>query len=123
MQTTAGLENLRTAAAFAARQAQEMEAATEHMQAKTAGVGSSVDILDACFGRIDVVLTELEGVKCQLEIDHPDVKEQYDSAEIEQLFSAFYTTEMEREVLHAALDGTDLPVARQTFAGNDVELF
>jgi hypothetical protein len=51
------------------------------------------------------------------------VKEQYDSAEIEQLFSAFYTTEMEREVLHAALDGTDLPVARQTFAGNDVELF
>jgi hypothetical protein len=39
------------------------------------------------------------------------------------LFSASYTTEMERGVLRAALNGTELPGAQQTFAGNSVELF
>jgi hypothetical protein len=58
-----------------------------------------------------------------LEVDHPDVKERYDAAEVEQLFSASYTTEMERDVLHAALRGTALPVGQPTFAGNSVELF
>ena len=59
----------------------------------------------------------------QLEIDHPEVKERYDAAEVERLFSASYTTEMERDVLRAALSGAELPVAQQTFAGNSVELF
>jgi uncharacterized phage infection (PIP) family protein YhgE len=122
-QTRAGLDNLRTAAAFAAQRAHEMEVATEKMQAKTTEAGNAVDLLDACFGRIDAVLTELEAVRRQLEIDNPDIKEQYDAAEVERLFSASYTTEMEREVLHAALCGTDLPTAQPTFAGNSVELF
>jgi hypothetical protein len=39
------------------------------------------------------------------------------------LFSALYTTEMERAVLHAALGGKALPAAQPTFAGNSVELF
>jgi len=51
------------------------------------------------------------------------VKDLYDAAEVEPLYSASYTTEMERDVLRAALHGTELPVAQQTFAGNDVELF
>jgi uncharacterized phage infection (PIP) family protein YhgE len=122
-QTRAGLENLRTAAAFAAGQAQEMKAATDELHAKTTEVGNTVDLLDACFGRIDAVLTEIEDVQRRLEIDHPEVKERYDPAEVEQLFSASYTTEMERDVLRAALRGTELPVAQQTFAGNSVELF
>jgi transcription antitermination factor NusG len=122
-QTAAGLDNLRTAATFAASQAQEMVTATEKMQAKTAEVGDTVDLLDACFARIDAVLAEIESVKRQLEINHPEVKDLYDAAEVEQLFSASYTTEMERDVLRAALRGSDLPVAQQTFAGNDVELF
>ncbi len=123
VQTAAGLDRLRTAAAFAASQAQEMVTATEKMQAKTAEIGDTVDLLDACFARIDVVLAEIESVKRQLEINHPEVKDRYDAAEVEQLFSASYTTEMERKVLRAALRGTELPVAQQTFAGNDVELF
>ncbi len=123
VQTKAGLDNLRTAAAFAASQAQEMEVATEKMQAKTTEVGNIVDLLDACFGRIDAVLTAIECARRQLEIDHPEVKDRYDAAEVERLFSASYTTEMERDVLRAALRGTDLPVAQQTFAGNSVELF
>ncbi len=123
VQTRAVLDNLRTGAAFAGKQAREMKVATEKMQAKVAEVGRSGDLLDACMGRVDAVLTEVENVTRQLEIDHPEVKERYDAAEVEQLFSASYTTEMERDVLHAALRGTALPVAQQTFEGNSVELF
>jgi hypothetical protein len=122
-QTWAGLETLRDAAVFAARQAQEMKAATEQMQAKTTAVGNTVDLLDACFGRIDEVLTNLEGVKHHIDIDCPEVKDGFDAAEAERLFSGSYTTEMERDVLRAALSGAELPVAQQTFAGNSVELF
>ncbi len=122
-QTWAGLETLRNAAVFAARQAQEMKAATEQMQAKTTEVGNTVDLLDACFGRIDAVLSNLEGAKRQINIEYPEVKEGYDAAEAERLFSASYTTEMERDILRAALNGAELPVAQQTFAGNSVELF
>ena len=122
-QTRAGLENLRTVAAFVGRKAQEMNFATEKMQARMAKIGNSSELLDACFGRFDAVLTEIEGVRRQLEIDHPDVTERYDAEDVEQMFSAFYTTEMERDVLHAALRGTALPAAQQTFAGNSVELF
>ena len=39
------------------------------------------------------------------------------------MFSGFYTTEIEREVMQAALHGTALPVLEQSFAGNEVELF
>jgi hypothetical protein len=56
-------------------------------------------------------------------MDDPGVKQRYDPDEMEQLFSASYTTEMEREVLRAALRGKALPVAQQTVAGNSVELF
>ena len=58
-----------------------------------------------------------------MEIDSPGVKEGYDAAEVERLFSTSYTTEMERDVLQAALSGKALPVAQQNFAGNNVELF
>ena len=121
-QTRACLDNLRTAAASAAKQAQDMKVATEKMQAKSAEAGSTGD-LDACFGRIDSVATAIEELIRQLEIDHPAVKERCDAAEVEQLFSALYTTEMERAVLHAALGGKAMPAVQQTFAGNSVELF
>ena len=58
-----------------------------------------------------------------MDMDYPEAKEQYDAAEVEQLFAVSYTTEMERHVLRAALSGTELPVAQQTFEGNSVELF
>lgn len=123
VQTTAGLDNLRTAVAFAASQAREMETATEKLKAKTALVGDTANLLDAYFASIDTVLAEMDSIRSQLEVSQPGVKDQYDAAEVEQLFSTSYTTEIEREVLRAALCGTGLPVAQQTFAGNDVELF
>ena len=108
---------------FAARQAQEMEAATGRMQAKAATVGGTGDLLEVCSGRLDAVLGELESVRRQFEDADPHIKQGYDAADVAQLFSSFYTTEMERDVLRAALHGTPLPVAHQTFAGNSVELF
>jgi hypothetical protein len=122
-QTRVSLAKLRNAAAFAARQAQEMDVATGKMQAKTTQIGKTVDLLDACFGRLDAVLTEIEGVRRRWEVDFPEAKERYDAAEVEKLFSASYTTEIEREILRAALRGAALPSAQPTFQGNSVELF
>ncbi|MFY9742804.1 MAG: hypothetical protein WA252_00540 [Candidatus Sulfotelmatobacter sp.] len=122
-QTGTGLESLRAAAAFAARQAHEMKITTAKMRAAIAEVGKTGDLLDSCFGRFDSVLAEIEGVRRQLQIDHPDAKDHYDAAEVEKLFSSFYTTEEERKILRAALSGAALPVTQQSFAGNSVELF
>jgi hypothetical protein len=122
-QTVTSLGNLRNAAAFAARQGQEMKAATEKMQSKSADLSEIGNQLDACFGCVDTVLNEIEPLRRQLEIDYPYVKDQYDAVEVEKLFSASYTTEIERKVLNAALRGTPLPVAQEAFAGNSVELF
>lgn len=123
VQTRAGLENLRAAAAFAAEQSREMEAITEKMQVKSAELGGTDDLLSACSGQIDAILTQLESVNHELEIDHPDIKQNYDEAEVERLYAAAYTTELEREILRAALRGSALPVAKPTQEGNSVELF
>lgn len=121
------LNSLRAAAASAATHANEMKVVTHQMQAKIAEVGNTGTLFEACFGRIDPVLTEIESMKLQMESDQPDLKERckdrYDHAEVERLFSASYTTEMERDVLRAALGGKALPIAQPTFAGNSVELF
>jgi len=121
--TRVGLESLRGAAAFAVAQGEKIYQATEIMRTKSGAIASAGDQLDTCFGRIDTVLADLEAVKRQLEIDHPGVKAQYDSAEVERLFSASYTTQTERDVLRAAIYGTTLSTAQSNSAGNDVELF
>lgn len=91
---------------------------------KSAEAGSTVDLLEACFGHIDLVVTAIEDLRRQLEIDHPEIKDCCrDATEIERLFSASYSTEMERAVLHAALGAKAVPAAHLTFAGNSVELF
>lgn len=122
-ETTAGLGNLRNAAEFAATQAQKMNLVTGKMQEKSGEVGETTLLLDSCFGRIDSILVEIEGIRRQLEIEHPGLKNQYDTVDVEKLFSTSYTTEVERDVLHAALRGAALPLAQQTFAGNSAELF
>ena len=123
VQTRDGLGNLRTAAEFAASSAQDMDAATEKMQVKTTEVSKSVDILEACFGRIDAVLEGLRRAQGQLETDCPGIQEKFDPVEVERMFSGSYSTAMERDVLQAALNGADLPAAQETFGGNSIELF
>ena len=122
-ETAAGLGHLRNAAEFAGAQAEKMNAVTEKMKERSGEVGETGNLLDSCFGRMDAILSEVEHVRAQLEDEHPDLKNQYDAADVERLFSSSYTTEVERDVLQAALRGAALPMAQQTFAGNSAELF
>jgi len=122
-ETALSLDTLRTAATVAARQAQETQLATERMQAGASAVGQYVTILQGCCDRISAVLAKMERVRQQWETEQPNVKDHYDPAEIEQLFGASYTTERERAILHAVLDGAALPVEQQGDQGNEVELF
>jgi len=122
-ETRACLDNLRAAAAAAAIHAREMKVVTNRMQTKIAEVGNTCSLLDACFGRLGSVIMEIESVKLEMERQQPDLKQRYDATEVERLFSASYTTEMERKVLLATLGGTALPLAQPEFVGNSVELF
>jgi ElaB/YqjD/DUF883 family membrane-anchored ribosome-binding protein len=122
-QTRNALDSLKAAAAFAAHQSGHIGFANDAMRTKIAQVGKTGDLLDRSFGRIDAVLDEIEELKQQIEIDHPAATKGCDTEEVEHLFSAAYTTEVEREVLRAALRGTAIPVLQQSFGGNSIELF
>ena len=122
-QTRIGLENLRTAAAFAAEHSRKMEIITAQMQAKSAEVEGADELLEARSGQMDAILIQLESLRSDLENDHPEAKQVHDEIETERLYSASYTTEIEREIMRAALRGAPLPVAQQTLEGNSVELF
>lgn len=122
-ETRTGLDNLRAAAAFASKQALEIEARISELQAKIAAAGSAGDRLDACFAQIDTVLNKIEELRRLFESDAQNALGSSEQAEVEAELSPFYTTEIEREILRAALCGAPLPVAQQNLAGNDVELF
>ena len=119
----AGLEGLRAAATYTADQAPEIEILVGRLQAKIVEVSAARDRLDACFARTGTVLCELEELKRQYAVNSPVALSENDQRNVESVFSASYTTEIEREVLRAALLGAPLPTAQQNLAGNDVELF
>jgi hypothetical protein len=123
LKSLASVESLRSAAAFAVVQSRDIESATNDMRAMIGNVGQTSELLDACFVRIDSVLARLEDLKLQLEHAHPDVRDKYDEAEIESFFSASYTTETERDVLHATIRGVAMSVTQPCLTGNSVELF
>jgi hypothetical protein len=122
-QAKASLEHLRSAASFALMQGKKIEAVTGAMRAKSKEIEKGSELLDSCFSRIDAVMHELESMKLNLEADHPGVRQRYDEAGIQRLFSASYTTQAEREVLRSALNGTVFTGMPQYATGNDVELF
>jgi hypothetical protein len=121
-ETQTGLGHLRDAVAVADRHAREMMMATGKMQAEAACLNHIVGLLDDCFAGLDAVLNAIDGARNRWEVACPELKEGYDAGEVEKLFSGFYTTEIERRILRAALEGA-APPASQTFEGNSVELF
>jgi methyl-accepting chemotaxis protein len=121
--TMANLEGLRTAATYTAGEAAEIENSIEKLHAKLTFVGAAGERLDACFARIGTVLQEFESLKRDYERSSPSPLSINDRRSVEAVFSASYTTEIEREVLRAALAGAPLPVVHQNLTGNDVELF
>jgi hypothetical protein len=65
----------------------------------------------------------VESLVAELKKDNSHPADRYDAVEAERLYSASYTTEVERIVTRAALHGTPMPVLQESFAGNDVEMF
>jgi hypothetical protein len=104
-------------------QGKRIETATDTMWTRSKEIERVRQLLDTCFARIDKVVNELESMKLDLETEHPDVRQGYDEAEIQRLFSESYTTQAEREVLRSALSGTVFTGMSQYATGNSVELF
>ena len=123
VQTRAGLRELKTVAAFAAQQAEEIESVTAKMRAMTSDVVNNGSLLDASYSKVDGVLSAVGELKVQMETADPELERGISAHEMESLFASSYTTQMERDVMHAALHGMPLPVAEQLGAGNSVELF
>lgn len=122
-QTLSILETVRGAAGLVAKEAVQMQVITEAMQAHLNALGDQGDPFDVCFLHLEGALSCVEATARSLETNDPHIAGRYDVAEAEKLFSELYTTEIEREVLRAALHGTPMPVLQQSIAGNDVELF
>jgi len=121
-ETAATLARVRDAAEFVAREAAQMQIVTTSMHANVAAVAETGNRLEICFGHLDGVLGPIEELVRDLEKNERHAGS-CDTAEVEQWLSSFYTTEIERYVMSAALHGTAMPVAQQSFAGNGVELF
>lgn len=122
-QTAAALDRVRGAAAFVAKQSAQMQSATETMHASLATLASTGDSLDLSFAYLASVLRQIEGLARELEQNDSQLAGKCDAAEVERWLSPFYTTEIERSVMSAALHGTAMPAVQQSFAGNAVELF
>jgi methyl-accepting chemotaxis protein len=122
-QTKSGVEHLRAAAGSASGKANEIENATADMQSKIASVSATAGRLKSTLGSIGNMLDSLEEAKRELDRDYPGAQKRCDRKEVEAMFAVSYTTEVERAVLRAALDGAPMPVAQQSLAGNDVEFF
>ncbi len=122
-QTRSALETVRSMAGFVAIEAGQMHVATERMQANLATVAEISDRLQISLRHLDSALRAISDLVGKLEKRDPGVSEGCDAAATEQWLSTFYTTETERQVMSAALYGTSLPIAQQSFAGNAVELF
>jgi hypothetical protein len=122
-QTRVALDSVRSTAAFVASEAAQMQSVTENMQANLADVAATGKRLEFCFGYLDSVRAQIEGLAQKWGSSDQQAAAPCDPAEVERWLSGFYTTEIERSVMSAALHGTALPVVEQSFAGNAVELF
>jgi hypothetical protein len=65
----------------------------------------------------------VEEIESHFEDDASRLSSRWDETEMEKLFAACYTTEIERRLLLAALRREPLPGQDLSLAGNDVELF
>jgi hypothetical protein len=123
LSTRGGLDDLKRAASVASSKAEEMQVVTGELQRMSMDVDRNGKLLEATYGRIDRILDAISDFSAQLERSDPKVEDVSDLASMENLFSSSYTTQIEREIAHAALHGAALPVAQVAETGNDVELF
>ena len=122
-QTRAALHQVRTSVALVSEEAGHMQTVTGEMQGDLGRIGATGERLEVGLNQLEAALNKLETLVRSCEAEDPHLAERWDAGEAEKLFSTCYTTEIEREVMHAALSGTPLPVLQQSLAGNPVELF
>lgn len=119
--TESGLDVLRQAAQCAETRGREVEGAVLGLQSRIAEIGARGDRLETGFRRLRGVLEQIESVRRGMDGIRERMPDDADA--VERRFSSEYTTEIERAVLRAALEGGPLPAAQQSFTGNSVELF
>jgi chemotaxis protein histidine kinase CheA len=98
------------------------EVRNERLEITPTLINLSLTALD----EIKIMLEQPDGVAATIGASAAEIVAKlgrFDATEVGEFFAASYTTEVERDVLHAALRGTAMPVAQQSFAGNTVELF
>ncbi len=122
-QARVGLRNLRAVISGAGAQIDRLQIATEVLHEQITKVQQRGPLFAGCFKGLDRVLADIEGLKREREGVCPGWREMIDTARMERECGASYTTEMEREVLRAALRGAEVPVWEQATEGNSVELF
>jgi hypothetical protein len=123
VQTAAALGNIRDSAVLVAREAAEMQSIVGGMQANLAAAGRTGSELDAGFTFLEAARMRIEAASRILESNAAQPLDNYSAAELEEWLGRLYTTEIEREVMRAALHGTAMPALGESFAGNSVELF
>jgi hypothetical protein len=121
--TAGGLAILREAAECADTRGHTVETTVRALQGRIAEIGQAGDRLECGFERLEKALGTIDALRERLAREGGREKRPVDREAVERSYSAPYSTEMERAVLRAALEGGPLPEAQQSFAGNSVELF
>ena len=122
-ETRQGLQNLRIAADFASGRAEMLATSTAALQSRVSAIDTAREKLENCFASLDAMREELDTERARRAGESHHVLPQNQLRTAESIYGANYTTELEREVLRAALSGGELPIAVQSQEGNDVELF
>ena len=100
----------------------QVESATNNLQARITTIRATRDRLEASFACIHEMVRTIDTLRRQMDCDNRGWQ-QVDVRAMESRYAGSYTTEIEREVLRAALRGAPLPQLQQNLSGNDVELF
>jgi len=118
--TRSGLAILGEAARCAEGRGRQIQEEAGALQGRVAEVGAGGERLGRCLARLERVLGGIDAARAAA---GPARASGWNGPQLEQRFGSAYTTEMERAVLRAALEGGPVPAAEASLAGNAVELF
>ena len=119
--TKAGLDDLHAVAMSVGEGTGHIEEAVARMQSGIFATGAATRSLASFVLPLATVIETVEKAERDLERGH--LSEAPDCEKAERIFSASYTTEMERQIMRSALYGTPLAAIQDCSSGNSVELF
>lgn len=122
-ETAVGLAHLREVVERIAACPTEIERELQSLQGRVPATTAAAERLGTMLLHLDTALERIEVAREWFPVEEDDGPAVQDAEELEQLFSSGYTTELERQVMRAAIYGESPPPVEQDFAGNGVELF